>query len=44
MVTFFQFVGADKAQVLAFSLLCGLTTLASALPGLLVYLTQKNKL
>lgn len=42
MVGIFLLVGADKSKVLAFSLLCGLTALASSLPGLAVYLTQKN--
>ncbi|MCW5200111.1 flippase-like domain-containing protein [Desulfobulbus sp. F1] len=43
MVGFFMLVGADKTKVLAFSLLCGLTTLASSLPGLVIYLTQQGK-
>jgi uncharacterized protein (TIRG00374 family) len=43
MVGFFMLVGADKTKVLAFSLLCGLTMLASSLPGLVIYLTQAGE-
>ncbi len=42
MVHFFLLIHANKEKVLAFSLLCGLTSLASALPGLFFYLTQKK--
>ncbi|MCW5199096.1 flippase-like domain-containing protein, partial [Desulfobulbus sp. F3] len=44
MVGFFLLVGAAKEKVLAFSLLCGITTLASSLPGLVIYLTEQGKL
>ncbi len=42
MVGFFLLIGAEKEKVLAFSLLCGLIMLAASLPGLLVYLTEKQ--
>jgi hypothetical protein len=42
MVGFFLLIGADKETVLALSLLYGLIMLLSALPGLLVYLTEKQ--
>lgn len=42
MVGFFLLIGADKESVLALSLLYGLIMLASSLPGLLVYLTEKK--
>ena len=44
MVGFFLLVGGDKSKVLTFSVLYGLVALISSLPGLIVYLTQKNKL
>ena len=44
MVGFFLLVGADKSRVLTFSILYGLVALIASLPGLVVYLTQKNKL
>lgn len=44
MVGFFLLVGADKSKVLTFSILYGLVALAASLPGVVVYLTQKNKL
>ena len=44
MVGFFLLVGADKSRVLTFSILYGLVALVASLPGLAVYLTQKNKL
>ncbi len=44
MVGFFLLVGADKSRVLTFSILYGLVALVASLPGLIVYLTQKNKL
>jgi uncharacterized protein (TIRG00374 family) len=43
MVGFFLLIGADKTKVLAFSLLCGLTTLVASLPGLVIYLTQNSR-
>jgi uncharacterized membrane protein YbhN (UPF0104 family) len=42
MIHFFLLIQASKEKVLAFSLLCGLISLASALPGLFFYLTQKK--
>jgi len=44
MVGFFLLVGADKSKILTFSILYGLVALAASLPGLIVYITQKNKL
>ncbi len=44
MVGFFLLIGADKSRVLTFSILYGLVALVASLPGLVVYLTQKNKL
>ena len=44
MIGFFLLVGADRSKVLTFSLLYGLLALTSSLPGLLVYLAQKNRL
>ena len=43
MVGFFLLIGADKSRVLTFSILYGLVALIASLPGLVVYLTQKNK-
>lgn len=42
MIGFFLLVGADYSRVLTFSVLYGLLALASSLPGLLVYLVQKD--
>jgi len=42
MIGFFLLVGADYSRVLTFSILYGLLALASSLPGLLVYLIQKD--
>jgi len=44
MIGFFLLIGADRSKVLTFSLLYGLLALASSLPGLFVYLVQKNRL
>ncbi len=44
MVGFFLLIGADKSKVLSFSVLYGLIALAGSLPGLFVYLVQKNKI
>jgi len=44
LVGFFLLIGADKAKVVSFSLLYGLTALTASLPGLLVYLKQKHSL
>lgn len=44
MVGFFLFVGADKTRVISFSILYGILVLVHSLPGLIVYLAQKNKL
>jgi uncharacterized protein (TIRG00374 family) len=44
MVGFFLLVGADKTRVLSFSVLYGIIVLLHSLPGLVVYLAQKNKL
>ncbi len=44
MVGFFVLIGADRSQVLSYSLLCGLVSLAASLAGLVVYLLQKNRL
>jgi len=44
MVGFFVLIGADRSQVLSFSLLSGLVGLAAALPGLVIYLLQKNRI
>lgn len=44
MVGFFLLVGADKASVLSFSILYGLLALAASLPGLFVFLTQKQRI
>jgi hypothetical protein len=44
MIGFFLLVGADKTKVLSFSILYGLLVLIHSLPGLFVYLAQKNKL
>lgn len=44
MIGFFLLVGADRSRVLTFSVLYGLLALISSLPGLFVYLVQKNRL
>lgn len=44
MIGFFLLIGADRSKVLTFSILYGLLALASSLPGLFVYLVQKNRL
>lgn len=44
MIGFFLLVGADRTKVLSFSLLYGILVLVHSLPGLFVYLAQKNKL
>ncbi len=44
MIGFFLLIGADQTKVLSFSLLYGILVLFHSLPGLLVYLAQKNKL
>lgn len=44
MIGFFLLVGADRSKVLTFSLLYGLLAFASSLPGLFIYLVQKNRL
>jgi uncharacterized membrane protein YbhN (UPF0104 family) len=44
MIGFFLLIGADRTKVLSFSLLYGLIALVASLPGLLVYLSQKNKI
>ncbi len=42
MVGFFLLVGADKSRVLSFSILYGLLALVCSLPGLAVYLGERN--
>ena len=42
MIGFFLLIGADHARVLTFSVLYGLLALASSLPGLAVYLIQRD--
>jgi len=44
LVGFFLLIGADRARVVSFSLLYGLTALAASLPGLYIYLQQKHSL
>jgi hypothetical protein len=44
LVGFFLLIGADKARVVSFSLLYGVTALVASLPGLFVYLNQKHNL
>jgi uncharacterized membrane protein YbhN (UPF0104 family) len=44
MVGFFLLIGADRTKVLSFSILYGILVLVHSLPGLWVYLAQKNKL
>jgi len=44
LVGFFLLIGADKAKVVSFSLLYGVTALVASLPGLFVYLNQKHSL
>ncbi|MCI5209923.1 MAG: hypothetical protein D3910_14265 [Candidatus Electrothrix sp. ATG2] len=42
MVAFFLLIGAEKSQVLTFSLLYGLVAVIASLPGLFISLTQKK--
>jgi uncharacterized membrane protein YbhN (UPF0104 family) len=44
LVGFFLLVGADKSRVVSFSILYGLLILVAALPGLWIYLAQKNRI
>ena len=44
MVGFFLLVGADRDRVVSFSLLYGLTAFAASLPGLVVFLKQKQSI
>lgn len=44
MVGFFVLIGADKASVLSLSILYGLLALAASLPGLFVFLTQRQRI
>jgi len=44
LVGLFLLVGADRARVVSFSLLYGLTAILASLPGLVVYLRQKHSL
>lgn len=44
MVGFFLLIGADKSRVLSFSLLYGILALVASIPGLFVFLSQKNRL
>ncbi|MDH3349279.1 MAG: flippase-like domain-containing protein [Desulfobulbaceae bacterium] len=44
LIGFFLLIGADRTKVLSFSLLYGLITIATSLPGLYFYLNDKNKL
>ncbi|HHD63937.1 MAG TPA: flippase-like domain-containing protein, partial [Desulfobulbaceae bacterium] len=44
LVGFFLLIGADKAKVVSFSLLYGVTALVASVPGLFVYLNQKHSL
>ncbi len=44
LVGLFLLVGADRAKVVSFSLLYGLTAILASLPGLVVYLRQKHSL
>jgi len=44
MIGFFLLIGADRSKVLTFSVMFGLLALAGSLPGLFVYLAQKNKI
>lgn len=44
MIGFFLLVGADRSKVLSLSIMYGLVNLIGSLPGLFVYLVQKNRL
>lgn len=44
MIGFFLLIGADRSKVLSLSILYGLLALTASLPGLLVYISQKNRL
>ncbi|GBE12242.1 hypothetical protein BMS3Bbin14_02065 [bacterium BMS3Bbin14] len=44
MIGFFLLIGADRSKVLSLSILYGLLALVASLPGLLVYVSQKNRL
>ena len=44
MVGLFLLVGADKSMVLTFSIVYGLVNLIASLPGLAVYLGQRQEL
>ncbi|WP_051305262.1 lysylphosphatidylglycerol synthase transmembrane domain-containing protein [Desulfogranum mediterraneum] len=44
MVGFFLLIGADKATVLSFSILYGLLALVSSLPGLVIFLSQDQRI
>ncbi|NOX79829.1 MAG: UPF0104 family protein, partial [Deltaproteobacteria bacterium] len=44
MIGFFLLIGADRSKVLSLSILYGLLALTASLPGLLVYVSQKNRL
>lgn len=44
MISLFLLIGADKTRVVSFSVLYGIILIVQSLPGLLVYLAQKNKL
>jgi energy-converting hydrogenase Eha subunit H len=44
MVGLFLLVGADKSMVLTFSIVYGLVNLIASLPGLAVYLGQRQQL
>ena len=42
MVTLFAMIGADKAAVLAMSIIFGFILIAASVPGLLVYLQGRH--
>jgi uncharacterized membrane protein YbhN (UPF0104 family) len=44
MVGLFLLVGADRSMVLTFSIVYGLVNLVASLPGLVVYLGQRQQL
>ncbi len=44
LVGLFVLIGADRTKVVSFSLLYGLTAILASLPGLVVYLRQKQNL
>jgi uncharacterized membrane protein YbhN (UPF0104 family) len=43
MVTLFAMIGADKAAVLALSILYGLTLIIVSLPGFVMYLSARQR-